>query len=154
MSFQAWEYSRATPSGSIGARRSLSSCGKGFRIGYAANTVPSRISWVQKYIGLRRSLLILNPPAERVGPPFFQNRLARSPVPRPHASAMNPPTQALIRTIRRYQGRGHPWAIGLRVVVAQVHRDDRILRDDAEIGHVLPSDLIEFAPLLVDPDGV
>jgi len=39
------------------------------------------------------------------------------------------------------------------VVVVQVHRNDRILRDDADVGAILPSDIIEFAPLIVGPDG-
>lgn len=52
----------------------------------------------------------------------------------------------IIGSIKRYTHGPHAWAVGLKVQIVAVHRDDRILRDDEEIGELRPDDLIEFRP--------
>lgn len=53
----------------------------------------------------------------------------------------------------RYLGDWHPGIRGQEVVIVQVLRggdpdDYQILRSDEEIGDLLPTDIVEFAPLI------
>ncbi len=52
----------------------------------------------------------------------------------------------IIGSTMRYARGEHRWALGLKVQIVSVHRDDGILTDDTEIGELLPDDLIEFRP--------
>lgn len=61
--------------------------------------------------------------------------------------------EKIIRTIRRYTGRGHAWLHGERVVVVAVHRDDTVLRADRMIGQLRADDWVEFVPLMPDDEG-
>ena len=61
--------------------------------------------------------------------------------------------QPIISSLQRYIGTGHPWAKGLTVVVVAVHRDDQILENDADVGSIRPSDMLEFAPFVQDDKG-
>lgn len=61
--------------------------------------------------------------------------------------------EKIIRTIRRYTGRGHAWLHGERVVVVAVHRGDEVLHEDSVVGELRPDDWVEFTPLIADADG-
>ena len=49
-----------------------------------------------------------------------------------------------------YTGTAHRWAKGLRIQVFAIHRDGRVLHDDAEIGAIRATDTIEFTPEIVE----
>ena len=49
-----------------------------------------------------------------------------------------------------YIGTAHRWAKGLRVQVFAIHRDGRVLHDDAEIGAIRATDVVEFTPEIIE----
>lgn len=65
--------------------------------------------------------------------------------------------QHIIGSTRIYTGDTHRWAKGQPVLIRAVHRGDpddgRILTDDALIGELQPDDMVEFLPLITEPDG-
>lgn len=66
------------------------------------------------------------------------------------------PASQIIGSVRVYQGRTHSWASGKPVLIRAVHRggdDGKVLEDDEQIGELRPDDIVEFAPLVREPDG-
>lgn len=62
----------------------------------------------------------------------------------------------IIGSERRYVGRAHPWAAGLRVKIVSVLRgpgeNPELLREDRDIGALRADDVVEFVPL-VEEEG-
>jgi hypothetical protein len=65
--------------------------------------------------------------------------------------------QHIIGSTRIYTGDAHPLAKGQRVIIRAVDRGDPddgvILADDLLIGELQPNDMVEFLPLITEPDG-
>lgn len=72
-----------------------------------------------------------------------------------HGAMQHP--QHIIGSTRIYTGDTHPWAKGKKVVIRFVHRggpdDGQILESDELIGELRPGDVVEFAPVITEPDG-
>jgi len=72
-----------------------------------------------------------------------------------HGAMKHP--QHIIGSTRIYTGDTHRWAKGQAVLIHAVHRGDpddgKILTDDALIGELRPEDVVEFLPLITEPDG-